>query len=94
MILGGVNVGATCFGLYLVEAAGRRVSLMTGALFQACCFLVFASIGHFAFLPAQQDGDMSGQKSYGAVMIVFACLFICSFASTWGPMTWAVVGEM
>lgn len=27
-------------------------------------------------------------------MIVFACLFILGFASTWGPLVWAVVGEI
>jgi SP family sugar:H+ symporter-like MFS transporter len=27
-------------------------------------------------------------------MIVFACLFIVAFASTWGPMVWTVTGEM
>lgn len=27
-------------------------------------------------------------------MIVFACLFIAAFASTWGPMVWTVTGEM
>jgi SP family sugar:H+ symporter-like MFS transporter len=94
MILGGVNVGATCFSLLLVEACGRRISLMVGALFQTVCFLVFASVGHFCFLAAQQSGDQDGMKSYGAVMIVFACLFICSFACTWGPIAWVVVGEI
>lgn len=27
-------------------------------------------------------------------MIVFACLFIAGFATTWGPLVWAVVGEI
>ena len=27
-------------------------------------------------------------------MIVFACLFIAAFASTWGPMAWAVTSEI
>jgi len=27
-------------------------------------------------------------------MIVFACLFIVAFASTWGPMVWSVNGEL
>lgn len=27
-------------------------------------------------------------------MIVFACLFITGFATTWGPLVWAVVGEI
>ena len=94
MILGGVNVGATFFGLYAVERFGRRKCLEIGGVFQFLCFIVFASIGHFAFQPAQTIGNTSQEKTYGMVMIIFACLFICSFAITWGPMTWAVVSEM
>lgn len=30
----------------------------------------------------------------GTVMIVFACLFIAGYAMTWGPIIWAVVGEI
>jgi SP family sugar:H+ symporter-like MFS transporter len=28
------------------------------------------------------------------VMIVFACLFIVGFATTWGPLVWACISEM
>jgi len=92
MILGGVNVGFTFLGLYFVEHFGRRKCLFFGAIWQSVCFLVFASIGHFKFQPAAMGSDEA--KTSGMVMIVFACLFIVSFASTWGPMVWAVVGEM
>lgn len=27
-------------------------------------------------------------------MIVFACLFIAGYASTWAPIVWCVVGEL
>jgi|SRR5450432_3550743 MFS transporter, SP family, sugar:H+ symporter len=94
MILGGVNVLCTFLGLYLVEHYGRRKCLYIGALWMFVCFMVFASIGHFKFLPAQNAGDTSIAKTSGTVMIVFACLFILAFASTWGPMVWAAVAEM
>ena len=54
------------------------------------CFLVFASLGHFA-LP---DGNCGTSQGIGYAMIVFACLFISGFAMTWGPIVWAVVGEI
>jgi SP family sugar:H+ symporter-like MFS transporter len=92
MILGGVNVFMTFFGLYMVEHFGRRKCLVGGALWQFCCFIVFASVGHFKFLDTV-PGSAEGQK-YGGVMIAFACLFICGFATTWGPMVWAVNSEM
>ena len=48
------------------------------------CFLVFASVGHFAL---DQKKPQNTPKA-GTAMIVFACLFIAAFASTWGPMVW------
>jgi len=92
MILGGVNFGATFFGVWLARVCRRRESLYIGALWQTMCFLVFASVGQFQFKGAPDGSSLA--KSSGTVMIVFACLFIVSFAITWGPLVWAVNGEM
>ncbi len=91
MILGGVNFGSTFLGLYLVEAFGRRRCLTAGALWMFVCFIIFASVGHWEFEP---KNGTDAAKTPGTVMIVFACLFILAFASTWGPMIWAAIGEM
>jgi SP family sugar:H+ symporter-like MFS transporter len=92
MILGGVNVGTTFLGLYFVEHFGRRKCLIGGAIWMFICFIIFATIGHFRFDRAPVGS--SDAKTYGTVLIVFACLFIAGFASTWGPMIWAVNSEM
>lgn len=84
MILGGVNVGSTFLGLYFVEHFGRRKCLYFGALWMFVCFMIFASIGHFQFQSAEVGSSQA--KTSGTIMIVFACLFIVAFASTWGPM--------
>lgn len=89
IILGAVNFGCTFPGLYIVEKYGRRPALIYGALWMFCMFLIFASLGHFALGP---EGNQSQSVGYG--MIIVACLFIAAFASTWGPIVWAVVGEM
>jgi len=90
MILGGVNFGTTFPGLYIVERFGRRSSLIAGALWMFMCFMIFASLGHFAL--DQNDG--TNTPNVGYAMIVFACLFIAGFAMTWGPIVWALVGEI
>jgi len=90
IILGGVNFGCTFFGLYVVEKFGRRKSLIAGALWMFMCFMVFASVGHFSL---DQETPQNSPQA-GTAMIVFACLFIAAFASTWGPIIWAVVGEL
>lgn len=92
MILGGVNVGATVLGVFMARYLSRRRSLYIAALWQTMCFLVFASVGQFKFLHAEPGSAEA--KSTGTVMIVFACLFIVGFASTWGPLVWACIGEL
>ncbi|KAJ6013787.1 hypothetical protein N7540_008378 [Penicillium herquei] len=90
MILGGVNFGTTFLGLYLIEHYGRRRSLIIGALWMFVCFMVFASVGHFSL----DRENPENTKSAGVAMVVFACLFILGFASTWGPMVWTIIAEL
>ncbi|KAF1941424.1 monosaccharide transporter-like protein [Clathrospora elynae] len=85
LILGAVNVACTIPGLYLIERLGRRVPLVIGGLWQAVWLLIFAIIG-IALPPTENPTS-------GIVMIVCACMFIASFASTWGPFVWVVIGE-
>lgn len=85
LILGAVNVAMTFYGLYIVEKYGRRWPLFLGALWQAAWLLIFASVGTAL--------DPETNKASGIVMIVAACMFIASFAGTWGPMAWVVIGE-
>jgi SP family sugar:H+ symporter-like MFS transporter len=85
LILGAVNVACTIPGLYLIERLGRRVPLVIGGLWQAVWLLIFAVIG-IALPPTRNPTS-------GVVVIVCACVFIASFASTWGPFIWVVIGE-
>ena len=88
MILGGVNFGMTLPGLWVVETFGRRRALICGGLWMFSCLMIYASVGHFLF----HKGISEDQA--GTVMIVFSCLFIAGYAMTWGPIIWAVIGEI
>lgn len=90
MILGGVNFGSTFLGLYNIEHFGRRKSLIVGSIWMCMCFLVQASVGHFAL----DRDDPASTPGPGKTMVVFACLFILGYASTWGPMIWAIIAEL
>lgn len=90
MILGGVNFGSTFGGLYVIERFGRRKSLITGGIWMFVCFMIYASVGHFA-LDVNTPTNTPGP---GKAMVVFACLFIVAYAMTWGPMVWAIVAEL
>lgn len=90
IILGTVNVSATIAGLWIVENCGRRKSLIVSAAWMCMCFMIFSFIGHFKLDHAHPEQTPQA----GSIMIVFACLFIVAFATTWGPMVWAIVGEL
>ncbi|GFF58647.1 hexose transporter 2 [Aspergillus lentulus] len=90
VILGAVNFVTTFGGLYVVENFGRRKSLIFGAGFMFCMFMIFASIGHFML----DVNDPTNTPDVGKGMIVLACFFIAAFAMTWGPMVWAIVAEL
>merc|ERR1712230_194768 len=85
LILGAVNVITTFPGLYIVERYGRRRPMFIGALWQATWLCIFAAVGTAL--------DPENNRTSGIVMIVAACMFIASFAMTWGPMAWVVIGE-
>ncbi|KAK3344265.1 general substrate transporter [Lasiosphaeria hispida] len=85
LILGVVNVVLTFYGLYVVEKYGRRWPLFIGGLWQAAWLAVFASVG--VGLNPEEN------RTAGIIMIVSACMFIASFAATWGPIAWVVIGE-
>jgi SP family sugar:H+ symporter-like MFS transporter len=85
LILGAVNVAMTFGGLYVVERFGRRWPLIIGGIWQAAWMAVFASMGTAL--------DPENNSTSGIVMIVAAAMFIASFAMTWGPIAWVVIGE-
>lgn len=90
IILNTINFLVTFIGLYIVEHYGRRKSLIAGSTWMFICFLIFASVGHFAL---DQKNPQSTQSA-GIALIVFACLFILGFATTWGPMIWTIMAEI
>lgn len=90
MILGGVDFGSTVLGLYVVERFGRRKSLITGGIWMFVNLMIFASVGHFSL----DVNNPPATHTSGVCMVVFACIFILGFATTWGPMTWVLIAEL
>ncbi|KAI0167889.1 general substrate transporter [Pestalotiopsis sp. NC0098] len=90
MILNAINFGVTFIGLYMVEHYGRRKSLISGSIWMFICFMIFASVGHFLL----DLDNPTNTPTAGIVLIVFACLFILGYATTWGPMVWTLIAEI
>ncbi|KAF2404614.1 general substrate transporter [Trichodelitschia bisporula] len=85
VITNSVNVVSTFPGLYLVETMGRRNLLLMGAIGMCVCQYIVAIVGTTASF-----SDIAAQKA----AIAFVCIYIFFFASTWGPVAWAVTSEL
>ena len=84
LICNAVNVLSTPLSFYTIERFGRRPLLIYGALGMLVCELIVAIVG---------TAD-AGSTAAGYCLIIFTCLYIFFFASTWGPAAWVVIGEL
>ena len=82
LITGLINICATVPGLYLVEKTGRRSLLFWGAVLMTLFHMIVAIVG------ITVDSQVSNN-----VLIAFICMFIATFAASWGPTAFVVCGE-
>jgi sugar porter (SP) family MFS transporter len=80
-----VNVGMTLPGIWGVERFGRRRLLLVGAVGMTVCEFIIAIIG---------SATPSSNQAAQSTLVAFVCFYIAFFASTWGPITWVVTGEI
>lgn len=85
IVTNAVNVVMTIPGIYGVERFGRRRLLLVGCMGMCLCEYIIAVVGETISVQ-----DLAGQQ----VLILFVCVFIAFFASTWGPLTWTIVSEI
>ncbi|KAI1117242.1 general substrate transporter [Nemania sp. NC0429] len=78
-----VNVFSTPISFWTIEKFGRRPLFLWGAVGMAICQFTVAIIGTIAHSAVSLS-----------VMIAFICIFIFFFASTWGPGSWVLIGEI
>lgn len=64
--------------------------MIFGALWMFVCLFIYAFVGHYLL----DHVNPTSTPQAGNIMIVFTCLFIAAFATTWGPLVWAIVGEL
>ncbi|KAL3230183.1 putative glucose transporter HXT5 [Nakaseomyces bracarensis] len=91
IVLGVVNFASTFVALYVVDRFGRRKCLLWGAASMTACMVVFASVGVTRLWPHGKGNGSS--KGAGNCMIVFTCLYIFCFATTWAPIPYVLNSE-
>jgi MFS family permease len=86
-----INVVLTFVAIFFVDRVGRNKLLLSGSL-GMFIGLVAAAV---SFAQATGSGDnIELGAPWGAIALVGANLFVVSFAATWGPVMWVVLGEI
>lgn len=78
---------STPVSFWAIEYIGRRLLLILGGMGMVISQFIVASVGVTAGRAEVQNSDAV------KAMIVFICIYIFSFAATWGPVGWVLVGE-
>jgi sugar porter (SP) family MFS transporter len=86
-----VNVLSTPIAFYTVERLGRRTILIYGAASMVVMQFIVGIIGATA---GKDTPSHPANPNATKAMIAFICLNIASFATTWGPAAWVVIGEI
>ncbi|KAH8678230.1 general substrate transporter [Xylariales sp. PMI_506] len=96
-----VNTLSTPFAFWAVEKIGRRPLLLWGALAMMISQLIVAVVGvTVGFNHTHPDtssvtgGTAADNIKAVQAQIAFIAIFIFSFATTWGPGAWIVIGEI
>jgi MFS transporter, SP family, sugar:H+ symporter len=94
MIMSGIAVLSTPFGMYLIDTLGRRPLLLIGAYGVAVSQLIVAVSGTVS--SGQTDtGEVFVTNIHGQrVAVALTCFFIFFFAATWGPLGWVITGDI
>lgn len=80
-----VGTSMTVFGIWAVDRFGRRAMLLWGAAVMCVCEFLVAILG-----VTIATSNVSGQRA----LIALVCIYVGTFASTWGPVAWVVTGEI
>ncbi|KAL5849736.1 hypothetical protein ACOSQ3_007789 [Xanthoceras sorbifolium] len=88
VITGVVNVASTLVSIYAVDKVGRRILLL-----QACFQMFICQTAIGAILLAHLKATNSLTKTEAIIVVLLVCLFVMSFAWSWGPLGWLIPSE-
>lgn len=89
VITGIVNVLSTFVSIVSVDKIGRRKLLL-----QACVQMFICLVGSGVILQMNLKSVGTLDKNLAFVVVVLVCLFVMSFAWSWGPMGWLLPSEI
>ncbi|KAL2738759.1 facilitated trehalose transporter Tret1-2 [Vespula squamosa] len=90
IIVGSVQVAASFVTPLIVDRLGRRLLLITSGIGE---IVTLGALGLFFYLKdVQQDEEVVNSISW--LPVVSLVIFIATYCIGWGPLPWAVMGEM
>lgn len=96
VINGLINVLSTIVAILIVDRVGRRPMLLAGSLGMTVTLGVMAVAFSQAMPTVSETGEatVALPGAWGPIALVAANLFVVSFAITWGPVVWVLLGEI
>ncbi|XP_074568859.1 sugar transport protein 8-like isoform X1 [Curcuma longa] len=89
VITGIVNVLSTIVSVVLVDKAGRRFLLL-----EACAQMLITQLAIGGILLVNLKTTNEIDHSIAIWVVVLVCLFVASFAWSWGPLGWLIPSEI
>ncbi|GAA4778348.1 sugar porter family MFS transporter [Actinomycetospora chlora] len=91
-----INVVSTIVAIIIVDRVGRKPMLLGGSAGMVVTLAVMAVAFSQSVLTVGADGKESPSLPgvWGPVALVAANLYVVSFAVTWGPVVWVLLGEI
>lgn len=91
LVTTGVNVLITVVAIALIDRIGRRPLLLAGSAGMSLMLITMTVV--FAGADSR-NGEPQLNGPSGIIALVAADLFVVSFAVSWGPVLWVLLGEM
>jgi MFS transporter, SP family, sugar:H+ symporter len=88
VVTGGVNVASTVVSIVLVDKVGRRKLLL-----EACVQMLIAQLGVGGIMLAQVRANNAPTRGWAVAIVVLICVYVSSFAWSWGPLGWLIPSE-
>ncbi|XP_063992330.1 facilitated trehalose transporter Tret1-like [Diachasmimorpha longicaudata] len=91
IIVGVVQIGASCVTPLVVDRLGRKILLIFSGVGETVSLI---ALGLFFYLKKQAEENNEDISSLGWLPVTSLMIFIATYCVGWGPLPWAVMGEM
>ncbi|KQK20404.1 sugar transport protein 8 [Brachypodium distachyon] len=88
VVTGGVNVLSTLVSIVLVDKIGRRKLLL-----EACVQMLIAQVAVGGIMWVHVKASNSPSHGWALATVVLICVYVSSFAWSWGPLGWLIPSE-